>query len=75
MVIILLVPFTLHVLMEVQSSLLIDLSLDIRASSCLVLVFFSFGHFLNSLEKRVVKLSRKFLVMFYLMESLQQGGN
>lgn len=73
MVIISPVPFTLHVLMEVQSSLIMDSSLDIRASSCFVLSFF--GHFLNSLEKRGVRLSRKFQVMFYLMESRQKGGN
>ena len=68
-----LVPFTLHVLMEVQSSLIMDLSLDIRASSCFVWGFF--GHFLNSIKKLGVKLSRKFQVMFYLIESQQKGGN
>ena len=73
MVIILPVPFTLYVLMEVQSSLIMDSSLDIRASSCFVLSFFR--HFLNSLEKRGVRLSRKFQVMIYFIESRQKGGN
>ena len=50
MVIILLVPFTLHVLMEVQSSLITDSSLDIRASSCFVLVFFVLDTFLTVLK-------------------------
>ena len=53
-----------------------DLSLDIRESSFFVLFYF-FGHFLNSLEIKNAgnKLSRKFQVMFYLIESRQKGGN
>ena len=63
-----LVSFTLHVLIEVQSSSIMDLSLDIRESSFFVLFYF-FGHFLNSLEIKNAgnKLSRKFQVMFYLI--------
>ena len=64
--------------MEVQSSLVMDLSwsLDIRESSFFVLFYF-FGHFFNSLEIKNAgyKLSRKFQVMFYLMESRQKEGN
>ena len=62
--------------MEAQSSLIMDLSLDIRESSFFVLFYF-FGHFLNSLEIKNAgyKLSRKFQVMFYLMESRQKEGN
>ena len=63
-------------LIEVQSSSIMDLSLDIRESSFFVLFYF-FGHFLNSLEIKNAgnKLSRKFQVMFYLIESQQKGGN
>ena len=50
MVTILPVPFTLHVLMEVQSSLIMDSSLDIRVSSCFVLVFFLFDTFSTVLK-------------------------
>ena len=53
-----------------------DLSLDIRESSFFVLFYF-FGHFLNSLEIKNAgyKLSQKFQVMFYFIESRQKGGN
>ena len=53
--------------MEVQSSLIMDLSLDIRESSFFVLFYF-FGHFLNSLEiknagyKTVAKISGNVLL-------------
>ena len=63
-------------LIEVQSSSIMDLSLDIRESSFFALFYF-FGHFLNSLEIKNAgyKLSRKFQVMFYFIESRQKGGN